>query len=469
VVVRLSPTGPFRSLAIGTYWAACSTAVLVAAALTLVAGLPSRWEERRLGVAFGEHARRAGRILCGLALIPFGIAHFQNVRATAALVPGWLPAHVAWAYFTGATFNAAGIAMVTGMYAREAAALAAWQMGLFLLLVWIPRLAAGSLSAFQRGEVITTWVLTAAVWVLAASYQRNPSRQGKPATVSGVAGSVALIRALETAKPANERLFDDPFARRFLPFWRRVLMIGAGIQPWRRLLESIHDRRAPGARTSGAARTRLIDEWIRATVDEGVRQVLILGAGFDCRALRLPELETCTVFELDQRATLDAKSRLIAEMSAAHIRRVPIDFLNEQPARVLAGSGYSSTVPSLFLWEGVTNYLQPAAVDAVFDVVRRSAPGSRVIFTYVHADAIDGTFPAPGLPALLAQLREMDEPWTFGFRPEDVPQYLAQRDIRLCEDLGAADYRARYWPRPTAPEGYEFYRVVLAEVQEVDR
>lgn len=289
-----------------------------------------------------------------------------------------------------------------------------------------------------------------------------PSRWSRNA--SKVAASVALIRALETAKPAHERLFDDPFARRFLPAWQRALVMPARIPTWRRVLESIHDNRAPGARTSGAARTRLIDDWTRAAVKNGARQIVILGAGFDCRAVRLPELGACSVFELDQRATLDRKSRLLTDVSTDHVRRVPIDFLREQPEDLLAVSRYASAVPSLFLWEGVTNYLDAAAVNAVFDFVGRSAPGSRVIFTYVHADAIDGTFPAPGLRALLERLRDRGEPWTFGFRPEDLPEYLERRGLRLIKDEGAADYRASYWPRPAAAEGYEFYRAVLAEV-----
>jgi O-methyltransferase involved in polyketide biosynthesis len=116
----------------------------------------------------------------------------------------------------------------------------------------------------------------------------------------------------------------------------------------------------------------------------------------------------------------------------------------------------------LFIWEGVTNYLDAASVDAAFETFAAAAPGSRVIFTYVHADAIGGQFPAPGLERLLAHLRRIGEPWTFGFRPEVISDYLARREFRLIADLGAREYRARYWPL-VQPEGYEFYRAVLAE------
>ncbi len=274
---------------------------------------------------------------------------------------------------------------------------------------------------------------------------------------------MALIRALETAKPAGQRLFADPFAHRFLPGWQRVLVIPARLSPWRRILECIFDSRASGARTSGAARTRLIDDWTRAAMRNGLTQVVIMGAGFDCRALRMPELRTKSVFELDRREMLDLKSRLLADIRTCRIRRVPIEFLNEKPEDRLIAGGYSPTAETLFVWEGVTNYLNAAAVAAAFDFFGCSAPGSRVIFTYVHADAIDGAFPAPGLPQLLERLRKIGEAWTFGFRPEDVPNYLARRGLRLIADLGAADYRALYWPQRKQAEGYEFYRAVLAE------
>jgi hypothetical protein len=163
--------GLFRSLAVDVYWATCSTLVMVAAAGLLYARLATDSDRKRLGAAIGAPGIRVARAMFGVAMIGFGIAHFQYIQNTASLVPGWLPGHVVWAYLTGATFVAAGVAALTGVYAHLAVSLAAWQMGLFLLLVWIPRVAAGATNDFQRGEAVVSWVLTAAAWVVAESYR----------------------------------------------------------------------------------------------------------------------------------------------------------------------------------------------------------------------------------------------------------------------------------------------------------
>lgn len=158
---------------LGAYYGSAETAVMVAAAWVLYVWFANGWDKQHLGFATGRVGLRIARVLFGFALIVFGLAHFVYLEQTAPLVPRWLPWHTAWAYITGTAFLAAGIAVLTGVCARLAAALAGLQLALFTLLVWVPIVAAGSKDAFQWSETILSWTLTTAVWVIADSYRQQ--------------------------------------------------------------------------------------------------------------------------------------------------------------------------------------------------------------------------------------------------------------------------------------------------------
>ena len=284
---------------------------------------------------------------------------------------------------------------------------------------------------------------------------------------SATAEFMALFRAQESAMPEGVRLFTDPFAVSFLSPRLRAASLLFRIPLVRSALAHWMDARWPGARTSAIARTRLIDEWAGAAAARGMKQVVILGAGFDCRAWRLTALRELPIFEVDHPATSSEKQRLMGELGAPteRVTFAPIDFERESLVDELRKVGFDAGKPTLVLWEGVTNYLTGDAVDATLRWIAALTEGSQLIFTYVDADLINGSDRFKDAASARRAVTGVGEPWTFGLRPEALPAYLEARGLRLVKDMSANEYRAQTMgAKGVLAKGYEFYHVALVRV-----
>lgn len=150
----------------GSYQSTGENLVLIAAAWVLYAQA-----SRRQNFPSGKVGLRTAYLLYGLALIAFGFSHFVYLNLTAPLVPQWLPSPVFWAYLTGAIYLATGVALVTGFQARAGAICAAVQIALITVLVWGPVIVRGNVDQGSFEESVVSWALTAAAWVIAASFE----------------------------------------------------------------------------------------------------------------------------------------------------------------------------------------------------------------------------------------------------------------------------------------------------------
>ena len=272
-------------------------------------------------------------------------------------------------------------------------------------------------------------------------------------TPSRTAAWVAAARHLGRLLPEPLRLADDPFGATFTSSVLAQLIeqaIEEGPSQGLSLGSALRTIRHPLTRIPGLrswilymqVRTRVIDDALRAFVERGGRQLLVLGAGYDCRALRMPELDDSHVFEVDHPATQGHKRSVLDK----HGIDSPSTYISwnfeERPVEdlpdALGESGHDANLPTFTIWEGVTMYLTEPAIDSSLRAIREwSAPGSELAMTYFAKSRL--ATPSLATRVIQAVVSTVGEPWRWGWVPEELPAYLSERGLELIEDIGLND------------------------------
>jgi methyltransferase (TIGR00027 family) len=257
-----------------------------------------------------------------------------------------------------------------------------------------------------------------------------------------------VLAAVEHQEAEGHRLVDDELAGQFLPLGMRWL-VGATRWPVaRRLMIGASERTGPRLWANLACRKRYIDEKLNADLAD-IDAVVVLGAGLDTRAYRFAHRTDVPMFEVDLPVNIARKAATVRRVLGGpppSVHLVPVDFERDDLAAGLAAHGYRQDYRTFFIWEGVTQYLTEAAVRATFDDLRDSAPSSRLVFTYVRRDFIDGQN-LYDTPYTYRRMREKRQIWRFGMRTAEVPDFLAQYGWRVAEQVGP-DYFLQHYIRP---------------------
>ena len=247
----------------------------------------------------------------------------------------------------------------------------------------------------------------------------------KAGRASQTAELVCMGRAVAHAR-ASVPGFEDATALPLLPaeLQARVARALGAAEPagWRAKLERGYLRRQS---TITALRTLAIDRAVR----EATATSVILGAGLDGRAWRLPELAGALVFEVDHPDSQADKRARVAALAqrAREVRFLPVDFARDSLADALSRAGHDAAERTLWIWEGVVMYLTPAEVEATLTVIAaRSAPGSRLCILY-HA-------PHWMLKLVGLVVRRVGEPLRSAFRPAQMRALLAHHGFRVVHD-----------------------------------
>ena len=254
-----------------------------------------------------------------------------------------------------------------------------------------------------------------------------------------------VLVALEQSEPPGRRLVDDDLAARFLPAPTRWLVTATPPNLMRRLTMAAMDREGPGLWAGMTCRKRYIADKVTESLDD-VDAVVVLGAGFDTLAYRLARNSDIPIFEVDQPVNIERKAgavRRVLGRIPSSVQLVPLDFERDDVLAVLAGRGYRSDYRTFFIWEAVTQYLTADAVHATLESLRPVASGSRLVFTYVRKDFIDGVN-LYGAEPLYRRFRERQQLWHFGLPPEEVATFLSGHGWRLAEQAGPEQIVQRY-------------------------
>nr|WP_083466640.1 SAM-dependent methyltransferase [Kibdelosporangium sp. MJ126-NF4]CEL17533.1 O-Methyltransferase involved in polyketide biosynthesis [Kibdelosporangium sp. MJ126-NF4]CTQ91241.1 O-Methyltransferase involved in polyketide biosynthesis [Kibdelosporangium sp. MJ126-NF4] len=259
-------------------------------------------------------------------------------------------------------------------------------------------------------------------------------------------------------------LLMDSLARRIVPGVGRVAAALARWGPVRRSLISATEKKIPGLWASMLCRKRYIDDHLLTACHNGIDAVVILGAGFDTRAYRLPIPAHVPVYEVDLPGNVRAKRRRLARIYGAEpqaVTLVAIDFETQSLGDVLAQHGYQGG-RTFFVWEAVTQYLTEIAVRETFEFLADAEPGSQLAFTYIRKDFLDGTNMYGG-EAAYQEFVLRRRLWHFGLAPENVAGFLATYDWHEAEQAGADELTLRYVAPSARPlRVSEIERSVLA-------
>ena len=274
---------------------------------------------------------------------------------------------------------------------------------------------------------------------------------------------IAIVRGIESEKPEGQRICYDPYARQFVsPFLYKFV----------RFFDKIgySEVKGPGVMGFLTVRERHIDEYLKIQLANGLEQLIILGAGLDARAYRFDELKNgIKIFEVDHPASQATKLEKLKQLfgsQPAHVTYVGIDFNTQRLDQRLSESGYDEHLKTLFIWQGVTQYLTPEAVDSTLAfIAEHSGPGSTVIFDYMYPTLLDGTIKRGEVANMRSKRWISNEMMTFGIPEGKIIEFLEQRGFTQVQDADAKYLHATYFTgenaKRTVAYGYAIASAVV--------
>lgn len=257
----------------------------------------------------------------------------------------------------------------------------------------------------------------------------------------------ALRRALANKEYPNQMLGPDDLAEYFLPnhfrFFLRFQKIRANAQ---NKLAGFF----PGMNEYLIARTAFFDRLFVEALESRTPQIVLMGAGYDSRAYRFAKVNSGSkIFELDAAPTQNRKLKCLKSARIEippQVKFLPIDLNTASFQDILEKAGYTQEEKTLFVWEGVSYYLDARSVDATLEFVSHSTRESRIAFDYTLTLSEENLDRYYGAKEFAQSMREhhAGEELTFSLEEGEIETFLAQRNLILVEHLDNEEIERMY-------------------------
>ena len=278
----------------------------------------------------------------------------------------------------------------------------------------------------------------------------------------------AWTRATGNLYPKEKRLFEDPYSEKLLsPLYKFFIFLQHSPRINDALVKS-KEKSTPGIMGWLFCRFRYIDDVLKKSIKE-IEAVVNLGAGMDCRAYYIPGAESIRYFEVDHPSVIKkkrAKMKKILGKHPDHVIYVPVDFEKQSLDTELKKAGYNLTSKTLFIWEGVTQYISKEANDNTMKYVAQAAPGSKIVFTYILKSLIEGKdLNDIAKKSMYKWMIKRFHIWIYGLDPAELGNYLSKYNLSLIEDIGSREMKERYMKKVNLGlDVFEIERIALAKV-----
>jgi methyltransferase (TIGR00027 family) len=262
-----------------------------------------------------------------------------------------------------------------------------------------------------------------------------------PGQPSRTSITVAALRAFGAREPDAAVRNPDSLAERLLGPAQLALIKD---HPVAAALEQDYQEARKSREVSGMAnllliRTRFIDDHLQGAIQNGISQVVILGAGFDTRAYRFADqLKNKIIIEVDYQSTQEIKRQRLKEASISipqNVRFAQIDFQREKLPDVLRAAGYKPGEKTFFIWEGVSMYLSENAVrETLRTIAETSESESSLVMDFAESSMLDLLQKFPKVPQH-KYTTAWGEPWIFGLPDLRESEFFKECGLELREVL----------------------------------